>query len=117
MNLVADESVDRNIVERLRQAGHDVIYVAELDPGISDETVLQRANERKTILLTADKDFGELAFRRKLIHHGVVLIRLSGLSNQTKGELVVEALQVRGEEFVNAFAVISPGMIRIRSSN
>jgi Domain of unknown function (DUF5615) len=47
MNLLADESVDRRIVERLRQDGHDVTYVAEMDPGISDETVLQRANEQE----------------------------------------------------------------------
>ncbi len=117
MNLLADESVDRQIVTRLRQDGHDVTYVAELGPGIADERVLERANEQDAILLTVDKDFGELAFRQKLIHHGVVLIRLSGLSNQTKAELVAEALRVRGAEFVNVFSVISPGMIRIRSSN
>jgi hypothetical protein len=45
MNVFADESVDRQIVERLRQDGHRVTYVAEMEPGISDETVLQRANE------------------------------------------------------------------------
>jgi predicted nuclease of predicted toxin-antitoxin system len=115
MNLLADESVDRQIVERLRQDAHDVVYVAELEPGISDETVLQRANDRGALLLTEDKDFGELTFRQKLIHHGVVLIRLSGLSNQTKARLVADALNERGTTFVNAFSVISPGMIRIRT--
>ena len=114
MNLLADESVDRRIVEQLRDDGHDVLYIAELEPSVSDETVLQRANEHRALLLTQDKDFGELAFRQKLVHHGVVLIRLSGLSNQTKADLVVDALRKRGAEFVNAFSVISPGMIRIR---
>ncbi len=47
MNLVADESVDRRIVRRLRQEGHDVVYFAELDPGISDDVVLSKANERR----------------------------------------------------------------------
>ncbi len=64
--------------------------------------------------LTEDKDFGELAFRQRLVHHGVVLIRLSGLSNLTKAAIVAEALRDRGEELVNAFSVISPGLIRIR---
>ena len=63
MNLVADEGVERQIVEQLRQNGHTVIYVAELAPSISDDQVLQQANERQAILVTVDKDFGELVFR------------------------------------------------------
>jgi predicted nuclease of predicted toxin-antitoxin system len=114
MKLVADESVDRQIVERLRDDGHDVIYVAELEPSISDEMVLGRANELMGFLLTQDKDFGELVFRQKLVHHGVVLLRLSGLSNQTKAELVADAFRERGADFTNAFSVISPSTIRIR---
>lgn len=117
MNLLADESVDRQVVERLRRDGHEVLYIAELEPGISDETVIQRANEQTAVLLTVDNDFGELAFRQKLIHHGVVLIRLSGLSNHTKSDLVADALRTRGAEFVDAFTVISPGMIRVRNTN
>jgi predicted nuclease of predicted toxin-antitoxin system len=63
MNLVADEGVDRQIVEQLRQDGHDVAYIAELAPSISDDEVLQQANDRHALLVTADKDFGELVFR------------------------------------------------------
>src|SRR5436305_11474497 len=107
MNLLADESVDRQIVEHLRQDGHGVTYVTEMEPGISDETVLQRANEQEALLLTVDKDFGELTYRQKLIHH-VVLIRLAGPLNKTKAELVAQALRERGAEFKNAFTVISP---------
>ncbi len=114
MNLLADESVGRQIVERLRDDGHDVAYIAEMEPGIPDETVLRKANEQEAVLLTVDKDFGELTYRQKLIHSGVVLIRLAGLSNQTQAELVAQALRERGAEFVNAFTVISPGMIRVR---
>jgi hypothetical protein len=54
MNLLADESIDRQIVDRLRQDGHLVHYVAEMDPGISDETVLRLANREATVLLTTD---------------------------------------------------------------
>ena len=114
MNLVADESVDRQIVERLRQDGHDVTYVAEMEPGISDEIVLQTANAQEAIMLTADKDFGELTYRQRLIHHGIVLVRLAALSNQTKAELVAQALRERAPQFINAFTVISLGMIRVR---
>jgi predicted nuclease of predicted toxin-antitoxin system len=72
MKLVADESVDRQIVERLRHEGHDTTYVAELSPSITDEQVLLEANNRKAILLTEDKDFGELVYRLGRVHAGVV---------------------------------------------
>jgi len=88
MNFLADESIDRQIVSRLRQDGHIVQFVAEMRPGISDESVLDLANKDALLLLTADKDFGELIFRRRLLMHGIVLIRLAGLSPSHKAEVV-----------------------------
>ena len=64
MKLVADESVDAQIVEGLRTSGHEVIYFAELAPGTEDRDVLAVANGSQALLLTADKDFGELVFRQ-----------------------------------------------------
>jgi hypothetical protein len=63
VKIFADESVDKQIVSRLRAQGHDVVYVAELDPGIDDETVLRSSHDSNALLVTADKDFGELVFR------------------------------------------------------
>jgi predicted nuclease of predicted toxin-antitoxin system len=114
MNLVADESVDRPVVERLRLDGHDVVYVAELAPSITDEAVLEQANARSALLLTADKDFGELVFRQGLVHAGVVLVRLVGLTVAGKAETVARVFQDRAGELEGAFSVISPGMVRIR---
>ena len=88
MKIVADESVDQQIVDRLRLKGQEVLYIAELDPGIDDETVLSRGEQANAILLTADKDFGELVFRQRLLHSGVLLIRLAGLDAYIKAELV-----------------------------
>lgn len=62
MNLLADEGVDRAVVERLQNDGHDVLYVAELSPSITDEEVLQQANDRGALLVTSDKDFGAAGF-------------------------------------------------------
>ena len=87
MNFLADESVDRRIVDRLRQDGHLVGYVAEMEPGISDDTVLDLANQEATLLLTADKDFGELVFRQRRLMPGIVLIRLAGLSPTRKAAI------------------------------
>jgi predicted nuclease of predicted toxin-antitoxin system len=115
MNLLADEGVERQIVERLRQDGHTVLYIAEMEPSIPDDIVLDRANEISALLLAADKDFGELVFReRRLSSGGVVLIRLAGLSVERKAEIVSEVFRERGSEFAHAFSVISPGRVRIR---
>ena len=116
MNLLADESVDRPIVDRLRADNHPVLYVAELAPGISDDEVLQRANRSGALLITADRDFGELVFRLGRIHRGVVLIRLAGLSLEAKAHTVSRVVADRGDGLLHAFSVISPGSVRIRRS-
>ena len=100
----------------LRRDNHDVLYVAEMESGIADETVLQRANEHGALLITEDKDFGELVYRQHLIHLGVVLLRIMGLASSTKASLVSKAFQEHGEEMPNAFTVISPSALRIRKS-
>lgn len=115
MNFLADENLDQQIVERLRQDDHLVLYVAEMEPGISDDVVLNLANQEEAVLLTADKDFGELVFRLRRVAHGVVLVRLSGLSPERKAEIVCRAINQHIKELLGAFTVITPTAIRIRT--
>ncbi|MBW2119767.1 MAG: DUF5615 family PIN-like protein [Deltaproteobacteria bacterium] len=117
MKFVADENIDRQIIERLRLDGHIVMSVAEMDPGISDDVVLDLANRESTLLLTADKDFGELLFRQHRLTTGVVLVRLAGLSPLRKAEAVASAIKRHVTELRRAFTVISPGAIRIRKQS
>lgn len=114
MNLLADESVDRQIVERLRRDGHHVPFVAEMEPGITDDLVLTRANQEGAMLLTADKDFGELVFRQRRISLGVILARLFGLSPERKADIVANAIRKHSRELPHTFAVITPTSVRIR---
>jgi predicted nuclease of predicted toxin-antitoxin system len=114
MNFLADESVDGTVVNRLREDGHAVLSVAETEPSLPDEMVLAMANQRDALLLTADRDFGELVFRQRRVSAGVVLIRLAGLSPATKAMVVSTAIREHANELQHAFAVISPGMVRIR---
>jgi predicted nuclease of predicted toxin-antitoxin system len=93
LNLVCDEGVERPIVERLRRDGHDVLYVADLDAGASDDLVLARASENDALLITTDKDFGELVFRQGRAASGVILLRLAGLSNAMKPRTVAGAVR------------------------
>ena len=79
-----------------------------------DDDVLAQANDREALLVTADKDFGELVFRRRLVHSGVLLLRLAGIANPMKAEIVAEVFRERSGELPGAFSVVSPGQIRIR---
>lgn len=79
MKLFADENVARDIVAWLRSRGHDVLFAAELQPGASDGDWLVRAEQEQRLILTSDKDFGELLFREGLSSYGVILLRLADL--------------------------------------
>jgi predicted nuclease of predicted toxin-antitoxin system len=114
VRFLADEGVDRQIVERLRLDGHQVAYVAEISPGIMDEAVLVESRATASVLITADKDFGELVYRQGQASSGVLLIRLWGLGPVVKAAVVSRAIQEYGQELPGAFAVLSPGNIRIR---
>lgn len=114
MNLIADEGVDKPIVDALREAGFDVIYILETNRGAEDNLILEIANTQKRILITQDKDFGELVYRLKYAHFGVVLIRLPGYSAEIKAQAVVNMLTKHEEELPKAFTVIQQNAIRIR---
>ncbi len=116
LSLIAYENVDQQIVTLLRKEGHDVLYIAVLDPGIKDNEVLRQANKRHALLLTADKDFGELVYRQHRLTEGVVLFRLAGLPSEKKADLIAAAIRLHANELSQAFTVISPGMMRIRHS-
>ena len=76
MRWLADECVDAGVVDRLCDAGHDVLYVAEMAAGESDVRILERAQTDDRLLLTEDKDFGDLVFRSGQAIPGLVLLRL-----------------------------------------
>lgn len=93
MKFLANENIDKPIVDRLRKDGHAILYVIEMEPGITDNEVMRRANKESALLLTTDKDFGEIVFRQGTVIHGVVLVRLAGLSPQRKADIVTKVIQ------------------------
>jgi predicted nuclease of predicted toxin-antitoxin system len=114
VKIVADESVDRQIVDRLRSVGHEVLSIAELDSGIDDDAVLSRSHQASAVLVTADKDFGELVFRQRRHHSGVMLIRLAGLKAESKAELVAAAFDKHADALGLGFAVLTRRALRLR---
>jgi predicted nuclease of predicted toxin-antitoxin system len=114
VKFLADEGLDWPIVERMRAEGYDVTYVAEMAPGLSDDDVLRLALADRRVLLTTDKDFGEIVRRRRGVGAGIVLVRCAGLSASNKAAVIVAVLASRGSELSGAFTVITPSAVRIR---
>jgi predicted nuclease of predicted toxin-antitoxin system len=114
MRLLANENVAGVLVRALRASGHDVYWIREGSPGDDDPAVLARATSERRVLLTFDRDFGELAFRSGLpADSGVVFCRFPPLSPEFVERTVLSALESRSD-WTGNFAVIEVGRVRIR---
>ena len=114
MRILADENFPRLIVEALRAAGHDVAWIRAEAPGSTDEQVLARAGTDHRLLLTFDKDFGELALRRGLAgSQGIVLFRLPSGRPAEVMTRVVTAISSR-EDWKGHFSVVEEKRLRMR---
>jgi predicted nuclease of predicted toxin-antitoxin system len=97
----------------LNTAGHEVEAVADWvrDPG--DSEILDRAFQASQVIVTIDKDFGELVIVRRLPHCGV--IRLVGIAAEKQGTAALEALTKYGTELAaGAIVTVEPGRVRVR---
>lgn len=114
MNFVADENIDTEIIDRLRNADYEIFSIAEEFPGVADEDVIEITNKHNAILLTSDKDFGELVFRKGEVIRGVVLVRIFGIPQQEKVQMILDAFESHADDFDKCFTVISKNKIRIK---
>jgi len=114
MRFLANENFPGDAVAALRSAGHDVTWVRTAAPGMGDADILAWAERDSRILLTFDKDFGELAWRARLPSAcGVVLFRLTMPKPAVVGEALAAALQQRSD-WAGNFSVVQPGRVRMR---
>ena len=114
--LVADESLDFGIIHELRENGVDVISIDETSPGIMDTEVLAISKSYKCILVTEDKDFGELAYRLNLEHFGILLIRLSDMPRKERIQFATTIILNHFDKLKNSFSVLTKLGLRIKSS-
>jgi predicted nuclease of predicted toxin-antitoxin system len=115
LRVLANENVPGPVVTDLRRRGHDVAWVAEDQRGASDDEVLTRAQRETRIVVTCDKDFGELAFVARLpAACGVVLLRLAGDSPAADNLRAVQALESR-DDWAGHFAIVEDDRIRTRA--
>lgn len=115
MKLLLDENIPIPLLSALRTAGWSVEHVAEVEPGIDDDAVLARARRTGAVLVTDDKDFGELVVQHQQGHHGVLLLRLAGVSHEARCRMVVGVLADSNVELEGAFTVLDArGRVRQR---
>ncbi len=115
MRFLADENMPGPVVAALRAQNHDVLWIKESRPGASDAVVLELAQRDCRILVTADTDFGELAFHAGLpAQCGVILIRLDWARPDRDNRAVATVLSSR-EDWSGVFAVVEQDRVRMRS--
>ena len=114
MRVCANENIPEDCVIRLRQSGYDVLWIRETSPGCSDLGVIDRALAEDRLLITFDKDFGDLVFRRGAkASHGIVLFRIFQSSPAAVAERVVNVLTSR-QDWAGHFSVVDDFAIRMR---
>ncbi len=113
MRLLANENFPGDAVEALRQRGHDVLWIRTESPGSTDTHILERAQAEVRLVVTFDKDFGELAFRSLLpASSGIILFRISAPSSAHVAKVAVAAIESRSD-WEGHFAVIEDDRIRM----
>jgi predicted nuclease of predicted toxin-antitoxin system len=109
-----DECIDDGLVSHLRAAGHDVVYMAEVAPTVSDTEVMLRAQTEQRILLTEDKDFGDLVFRHGRSVPGLVLSRIDPAMHELKRVRLDAAIRQFGENLLGRYTVVEEARFRSR---
>lgn len=114
MRILANENFPLDAVVSLRAEGHDVWWVRSEAPGMSDREVLARARQEDRLLVTFDKDFGELAFKSQLpVTIGIVLFRVRASTSIQLANLVTRTLSSRSD-WIGSFAVVDNFQVRLR---
>jgi hypothetical protein len=114
VRLLADENFPGDTVRELRAAGHDVVWVRTAAPGASDSEVVRLANSEARLILTFDKDFGELAFRlQQHSDEGTILFRIPLRSPGFATAVVVSTLNSRSD-WKGTFSVVDERKLRQR---
>ena len=114
MRFLIDENFPYSVAAGLRGRGHDVSAVFDVMRGASDEEILARARTEHRIIVTADKDYGELIFARSEASEGVLLVRSRSSRPAAKVALAVAVIEELGQLLEGSFVVAGEAGRRIR---
>ena len=114
MKLLIDVGAGKAVENWLKIQGHDVLPVRELDPRMPDLNILTLAVREERMVVTMDKDFGELVYRSRQPHVGV--LRLEAARSDEKVAVVEEIFRKYEKQLLGSFAVYQSGRLRIRTT-
>jgi predicted nuclease of predicted toxin-antitoxin system len=116
LKFLVDMGVGKKVEEWLSKNDYDIKAIRDIDPKMKDIDVLRMAVTEKRMVITMDKDFGELVFNSGLNHSGVLLLRLEDANSDKKVKTVQEILKKYEEKLQNNFCVYQNEKIRIRKN-
>ena len=114
MKFLANENIPKSVWGELMREEHDVSSIANTSPGANDKTVIEIAQNEDRIILTFDKDFGELVFKKKTNVKGVILLRIAPKSVNFVLERLRDLFSRSEIEFENSFLVVEEDKVRLR---
>ncbi|HLF05758.1 MAG TPA: DUF5615 family PIN-like protein [Thermoplasmata archaeon] len=114
MRFLIDENFPYLVMGELRRHGHDPVAVYDTMRGALDEDILARARTESRIVITADKDFGDLIFAQRLSSAGVLLIRSRSDRPAAKIAIAMAVIEELGDLLVGSFVVAAEEGRRIR---
>lgn len=113
MRFLVDECTGSRVADWLRKKGHEVFSIYDEARGMVDEKIIDKAYSEKYILVTNDKDFGELVRRQKKKHRGVILLRLKNERTENKIRILQQLLEKYSEKIANKFIIVTEKVVRI----
>ncbi len=113
MRFTVDECTGSVVAAWLRGQQHDVYSIADQDRGLDDDVILQRSVAEDRIVITVDKDFGDLVFRDALVHKGVILLRPENKSPARLIALLETLLRDHAHELPGRFVVVTDAGVRM----
>lgn len=117
MRFLLDQSSDARLVPHLRSLGHDAIRIGrDHPPGLPDVEVLRLAQQNDRILITDHRDFGELVFRERLPHTGVIYLRLGVYVPLETAIERLDYVLAHYADQLNQFLVVTRRRVRVRRS-
>ncbi|MEN6423122.1 MAG: DUF5615 family PIN-like protein [Smithella sp.] len=114
MKFLIDVGVGKKVENWLRENGYDVLAVRDIDERAKDSKILQFAFETQRMIITMDKDFGELVFNSGKTHAGVLILRLEDADGDQKAAVIKSILQNYEKQLKSAFCVYQDGKLRIK---
>jgi len=115
VNLLANENFPKASVLFLRELGYDITSIGEDNPSVSDDSVMTIAQQEQRLILTFDRDYGELIFKYNYKpEQGVLYLRLTDYSPEDPGRIVHELLSANKLEIARRLTVFDGSTIRQR---